>query len=131
MFTSLISEKSLSIGWLSFSQWQNKFSKILIFTWKLKLLSLAINTVSCVSLSDSHTHFIFKKCLPNSKSDNHSLLVVLPSETWCSIETADKSAHKCKQCHECTSGFPQSNHHTLLCWKKEFSAYVLFCHTKY
>lgn len=130
MFLSLISEVFkhwvaiiLTVTDISFP----KFN----FYLKFKLLSLAINTVSCVPLSDRHSHFIFKKCLPNSKSDNHSLLVVLPSETWCSMEIADKSTHKCKQWHACTSAFPQSNHHTLLCWKKEFSAYVPFCHTKY
>lgn len=44
-----------------------KFSKILIFAWKLKLLSLAIYTVSCVPLSvplsDRHTfHFLENVC---------------------------------------------------------------------
>lgn len=64
--------------------------------------------------------FHFQKCLPNSKPDNHNLLVV----PW----KMTKSAHKCKQGHKC---FPQDNHHILLCQGEMLYPYVPSCHGKY
>lgn len=128
LISPVSSEKSLSIGWLSNSQWEIQVFQNSNFTWKFKLLLLAINTVSCVPLSDRHTYFIFEKCLPNSKSDHQSLLVVLPSKTWWySLETVTKSAYKCKHCHKC---FLQDRCHTLLCRREVLYAYVPSSHAK-
>ena len=72
-----------------------KFSKILIFTWKLWILLWATNTVSCFSWSDRLTWLIFVNMSASYVSLNeHSSPITYPLKLkWCFMKTEASLAH--------------------------------------
>ena len=72
-----------------------KFSKTLIFTWKLWTLLWATNTVSCFSWSDRLTWLIFVNMSASYVSLNkHSSPITYPLKLkWCFMKTEASLAH--------------------------------------